>query len=110
VRKSLVDSRLTRVEWLNTPDKYRGPELFGDLAKARAYDSTGIISAQLEVATPDGRHETLSGGVPSVDSIYRSSANQDAGVLPVLGARVTAVEAGELVFTNPGGGRWALIR
>jgi len=31
-------------------------------------------------------------------------------VLPVPGARVTAVEAGELVFTNPDGGRWVLIR
>ena len=105
-----VDSRLTKVEWLNTPDKYRGAKLFADLGKARAYDSSGVISAEIEVATPDGRHVPLSGGVPSVDTIWRASANQDAGVLPALGARVTAVEAGELVFTNPDGGRWVLIR
>ncbi|MDQ3786230.1 MAG: hypothetical protein M3422_03185 [Actinomycetota bacterium] len=95
---------------MNTPDKYRGPKLFDDLDKARAYDSSGVISAEVEVATPDGRHVSLSGGVPSADSIWRRSDNQDAGVLPEAGARVTAVEAGEVVFTNPGGGRWVLIR
>ena len=109
MREAPVDSRLTKVAWLNTPDKYRGPQLFADLAKARAYDSSGVISAELEVATPDGRHETLAGGIPSADTIWRGSANQDAGVLPALGARVTAVEAGELVFTNPDGGHWVLI-
>lgn len=98
-----------RVEWVNTPDKYRGPKSFSDLERARAYDSTGVISAEVEVETPDGRHTSLSGGVPSADSIWRRSANQDAGVLPEAGARVTAVEAGELVFTNPDGGRWVLI-
>ena len=109
MHRAPVDSRLTRVEWLNTPDKYRGAQLFADLAKARAYDSTGIISAEIEIVTPGGRHVTLTGGVSSVDTIYRKSANQDAGVIPALGARVTTVWAGELVFTNPGGGRWVLI-
>ena len=105
-----IGSRVTRVGWLNTPDKYRGPQLFGDLAKARAYDSSGVISAEIEIVTPDGRHTTLAGGVHEADTLYRRSASQDAGVLPARGARVTATAVGELVFTNPGGGRWVLIR
>jgi hypothetical protein len=105
-----LDSRLTRVEWLNTPDKYRGPQRFCDLAEARAYDSTGVISAEIEIATPDGRHVAMNGGVHEADTIYRRSADQDAGVLPAPGARVTAKAPGELVFTNPDGGRWVLIR
>ena len=104
-----VESRLLRVEWLNTPDKYQGPKLFDDLEEARAY-SSGVVSAELEVEAPGGQRLSLSGGVPSADSIWRRSANQDAGVLPAAGARVTAVEAGEVVFTNPDGGRWVLIR
>jgi hypothetical protein len=105
-----VESRLARVRWLNTPDKYDPPMSFGELARARAYNPTGVISAEAEVVTPDGRRLSLSGGVPSADTIWRRSDNQDAGVLPVIGARVTVVEAGEVVFTNPDGGRWVLIR
>jgi hypothetical protein len=48
--------------------------------------------------------------VAEADTIYRRSEYQDAGVLPARGARVTAKEPGGLVFTNPGGGRWVLIR
>jgi hypothetical protein len=106
----VVSSRLVRVEWVNTPDKYRGPKAFADLGRARAYDSTGVISASVEVEGPDGRRLTLTGGVPSADTMWRRSANQDAGVLPEAGARVTAVEAGEVVFANPDGGHWVLIR
>jgi hypothetical protein len=104
-------SRLTRISWLSTPDKYAGPKLFDSLDGARAHGPSPIVSAELEVRTPDGRTVDLSGGVPSADSIYRSSPRQDAGVLPALGAVVEefVAAAHEVVFRNPDGGRFVLI-
>jgi len=105
-----VGSRVAQVAWLATPDKYSGPKLFGDLAKARAYGGSGsIITAELELTTPDGGSVTVSGGVPSTDTLWRDSPRQDPGVFPAEGARLVAAEDGELVFTNPPGGRWVLI-
>jgi hypothetical protein len=102
-------SRLTGISWLSTPDKYAGPQLFDSLGAARAHGPSPVVSAELEVRTPDGRVVDLSGGVPSADTIWRSSPRQDAGVLPVLGAVVAEVVADEVVFRNPDGGRFVLI-
>jgi hypothetical protein len=102
-----VGSRLSRIEWLSSPDKYSRPKLFDTIAKARAYDSTSYITAELEVTTPDGGAVQLSGCVPSVDSMSSTPVEEDA--IPAPNAAVTSVAGNRLVFTNPDGGRWLLI-
>ncbi|RKT74955.1 hypothetical protein DFJ66_8330 [Saccharothrix variisporea] len=104
-----IGSVVTRVRWLNTPDKYGGPALFDTPANARAHAPSGVITARLSLATPDGRLVELDGGVSTADPIWRTPTRQDPGVLPVVGARLVAVDDRDHVFTNPDGGDWVLI-
>ncbi|MFB9686779.1 hypothetical protein [Amycolatopsis plumensis] len=102
-------SSVTRIRWLNTPDKYDSPLRFADLALARAYATSGVITAELELATPDGRMIAIAGGVATADSIWRESPRQDPGVLPAWGAQLVTIEVRDHVFANPDGGQWVLI-
>jgi hypothetical protein len=107
--KVQVGSRVTRIQWLNTPDKYRSPRLFNTLEDARAYDTSAVISLQLQLNTPDNHTIELEGGVSTADTIWRVSPSQEPGVLPALDAQLTTIEGKYPVFTNPDGGVWVLI-
>jgi hypothetical protein len=106
---------VTRIWWWNTPDKYAGPARFTTLEEAKAYNSVSILSVELELREPDGRELTLTGLVPSVDSMGHASPRQDPDVLPEVGAKVVDHIPGRLgrphqtVFRNADGGNFVFI-
>lgn len=81
-----VGSVVTAVRWCATPDKYGAPAMFDDLDRAKAHAVSGVVTVELDLITPQGRHATITGGVPSADSMFRRSPHQHDGVLPVIGS------------------------
>lgn len=114
-----VGSVLTRLWWWSTPDKYAGPARFDTLERARQHGPSPVISAEFALTTPDDREVITRGGVPSADTLWRTSPRQEDGVLPVVGARVIELvpkdpgslgaDVLEIVFRNPDGTRFVLI-
>ncbi|BCJ30851.1 hypothetical protein [Actinocatenispora sera] len=78
------------VWWWSTPDKYKPPRRFDDVAAARAYGTASVITVELLLRCVGGAEATLVGEVPSVAPNFRLAEGASDASAPQVGA--TAVE------------------
>lgn len=91
------DTTISDITWVNLPDKYNPPAQFDKLKRAREYDSSGWLTAEVRLCNPD--FESWTAAAVSWDEAIADIKTTGA---KVIGRRYRVKDGrGETMFDTP---------